>query len=81
MNCEITGCDNYTKDCFFQTILVKKPDPKNGCSYYRKMKKSKKVEYDEKGNKIRKERADKGQKRGKKGRKKHKEENSLQEIM
>ena len=84
MDCGITRCYNYDKECFFKTILVKKPDPKTGCSYFRKMKKLEKPELDENGNKIRKTRADKGQKREKKekkGKKRKKEENSLQEIM
>jgi len=85
MDCGITNCHNYGQNCFFQTILIRKPDPKTGCSYCREMKKKNaSVEYDENGNKIRKTRADKGQKREKpekKVKKRKKEENSLSEIM
>jgi len=84
MDCGITKCYNYDKECFFKTILVKKPDSNTGCSYYRHMKKKEKPELDENGNKIRKERADKGQKRvkkEKKGKKRKKEQNSLGELL
>lgn len=80
IDCEIKDCYLY-EDCFYKTVLVRKPDPKTGCSYYRKFKKkNSNVEYDENGNKIRKTRADKGQKREKE-KKRKKEENSLQEIL
>ena len=82
MDCEITKCFLYDKDCFFRTILVKKPDPTTGCSYFRsygrKIKKGK-VELDADGNPI-----SKGKRKEKVVRKRRgpkKEENSLQEIM
>jgi len=84
MDCGITHCYNYEKECFFKTILVRKPDPKTGCSFFRHMKKKEKPLLDENGNKIRKTRVDKGQKREnkeKKGKKRNKKENSLKEIM
>lgn len=84
MDCGITHCYNYEKECFFKNILVGKPDPKNGCSYCRKMKRNPHEDTeDENGNKIRKTRSDKGQKREnkeKKGKKRKKEENSLEDM-
>jgi len=66
MDCGITRCYNYDKECFFKTVLVRKPDPKKGCSYFRNMKKKEKTQLDEEENKILRTRADKGQKQEKK---------------
>jgi len=85
MDCEITNCHLYNKDCFFKTILIKKPDPKTGCSYYRRIKKGKveiESELDDNKNKIRKTCSDKKQKKKeKKEKKRKKEKNSLQDIL
>lgn len=80
IDCQIINCNLYHEDCFFKTILVKKPDPKNGCSYFRKLKKEKAIIYDENGNKKRKIRSDKNQPRNKK-RKSKSELNSLRDLL
>jgi thioredoxin-related protein len=80
MDCEVTNCAKYNIDCFFKTILVRKPDPKTGCSYCRKLKKQEK-NVDEQENDITKTQVDKRQKKEKKEKKRKKEENSLQEII
>lgn len=66
MDCGVKQCSNYNNDCFFKTILVKKPDPKTGCSYFRKLKrKAAKAAGGEDEPKVRerKPRSDKGKKR------------------
>jgi hypothetical protein len=77
MDCKINNCHLYDKDCFFQTILVRQPDPKTGCSYYRRIKKGK---FELKEDEIISENPKKKKVGAKRGRKK-KENNSLQEIM
>lgn len=80
MDCQVTNCYLYNKDCFYKTILVRKPDPKNGCSYYRKMKKeNKSVDIDKKD--IINNQPDKKKKKEKPTKKRKKEANSLKELL
>lgn len=81
MDCEIIKCHNYDKDCFFKTILVKKPDPKTGCSYFRKMGKTNKFESDENENELIQVKKPKKEKVPAKKGKKKKEDNSLKELL
>lgn len=81
IECQVTNCYLH-KDCFFKTVFVRNPDPKTGCSYFRKLKNEKTtITYDDNGNKKRKTRADKGQKRDKKAKKRKMESNLLQDIL
>jgi len=79
MDCGVTNCENYNKECFIQTVLVRKPDPKTGCSYFRKLKKKQKNSSDQ--TQTTNDAAGYKSKTQKKKLKSKKEKNSLKEIM